>query len=156
MTATENVSDLYSSLIESWNDRDAEAMSALFAPHGTMIGFDGSLSTGPGAIRDHLSPIFADHPTAAYVTIVRGTHDIGGDTILLLADAGMVPPGRSEIHADANARQTLVASRSGVGWAIDLFQNTPTALHWDDAGRNALTAELESVLTRRENGPSGT
>lgn len=74
---------------------------------------------------------------------------VGDGATLLLADAGMVPPGQTEIHADANARQTLVASRPVDRWQIDLFQNTPAALHWDDAGRDALTAELTAALATR-------
>ena len=146
---SDDTRELYEHLIGTWNDRDAEAMSSLFAPAGIMIGFDGSLVTGVDAVREHLTPIFAYHPTAAYVTIVRSVQSVGDGATLLLADAGMVPPGQTEIHADANARQTLVASRPVDRWQIDLFQNTPAALHWDDAGRDALTAELTAALATR-------
>lgn len=149
MTANDDTEDLYKRLISAWNDRDAEAMSALFSPTGIMIGFDGSLVTGAEAVREHLTPIFGDHPTAAYVTIVRSVQPVGDSAILLLADAGMVPPGHSEIHAEANARQTLIASELDGRPQISLFQNTPAALHWDEAGRDALTAELNAVVSSR-------
>ena len=91
---SDDTRELYEHLIGTWNDRDAEAMSSLFAPAGIMIGFDGSLVTGVDAVREHLTPIFADHPTAAYVTIVRSVQSVGDGATLLLADAGMVPPGQ--------------------------------------------------------------
>ena len=94
---SDDTRELYEHLIGTWNDRDAEAMSSLFAPAGIMIGFDGSLVTGVDAVREHLTPIFADHPTAAYVTIVRSVQSVGDGATLLLADAGMVPPGQTEI-----------------------------------------------------------
>lgn len=149
MTARGEATRLHEGLIEAWNDRDAAAMGSLFSPADFMIGFDGSLVTGADAVREHLTPIFADHPTATYVAILRSVRPLGEDAVLLLADAGMVPPGASEIRAEANSRQTLVASRSDDRWQIDLFQNTPAVLHWDEAGREALTAELNSALATR-------
>lgn len=139
------LSTLYARLLDGWNRRDAGAMAACFAPHGTMIGFDGSLSEGPAAIESHLSPVFADHPTARFVAIVRGTRQIG-DGGLLRADAGMVPPGGTEVNPAANARQVVVARDAGEGWRIELFQNTPAALHWDEAQRETLTRDLDRIV----------
>lgn len=103
-------------------------------------------------IRKHLSPI-ADHPTAAFVAIIRTTRRIGSAGILLagifLADVGMVPPGAEEINPAANARQTMVANKDGDGWRVGLFQNTPVSLHWDEKGREALSAELNASFKRR-------
>src|SRR2546430_17738164 len=66
----EAVRDLYAQLLTAWNDRDADRFGALFATDGASVGFDGSESHGP-QIAEHLKPIFADHPTAAYVAQVR-------------------------------------------------------------------------------------
>ncbi|WP_101587105.1 SgcJ/EcaC family oxidoreductase [Brevibacterium jeotgali] len=141
MDTTDGVRELYLRLLRAWNDRDAQAMGDCFATDGAMIGFDGSIVDGRTRVIEHLAPIFADHPTASYVTIVRSVRSVG-DTAILLADAGMRRPGADAIIPEANARQTIVATRSGDAWSIDLFQNTPAALHGDEDGRTALTAEL--------------
>ena len=138
------VEALYRRLLAAWNARDAAKMAACFSERATMIGFDGSLATGAEAIRTHLEPIFADHPTARFVSAVRGIRFVG-DTAILVADAGMVPPGGEGIEPNATARQSLVARVSGAEWLIELFQNTPTALHWDSAGRDAINRELDAL-----------
>lgn len=148
MSADDDVRALYLRLLTAWNERDAHAMSACFAAEGIMIGFDGSVAEGAASILEHLSPIFADHPTAPFVTLVRsirGTEDVR----VLLADVGMVPPGASQINPDANARQSVVARCSGDIWQIVLFQNTPTSLHWDEAERDAITQELNAAYAEQ-------
>jgi uncharacterized protein (TIGR02246 family) len=139
-----DVRDLYARLLEAWNGRDAEAFAALFADDGAMIGFDGSQATGR-EIREHLQPIFAGHPTAAYVAHVREVRPLAPGVALLRAAAGMVPPGADDLNPAVNTLQTLLAVRSGDGWRIVLFQNTPAQFH----GRPELTeqhlAELRQV-----------
>ncbi|TSI13873.1 SgcJ/EcaC family oxidoreductase [Brevibacterium aurantiacum] len=149
MSADNEVRTLYLRLLTAWNERDAHAMSACFAAEGVMIGFDGSVTDGASSVLDHLSPIFADHPTAQFVTLIRSVRGTGNVRILL-ADAGMVPPGAAQINPDANARQSLVARRTDETWQVELFQNTPTALHWDEALRISLSEELNTA--RRERG----
>ncbi|MFD4142564.1 SgcJ/EcaC family oxidoreductase [Streptomyces sp. NPDC058572] len=142
------VRDLYSRLLDAWNRRSADDFAGLFADDGTIIGFDGSVESGAARIRDHLSPIFADHPTAAYVATVREVRHLGSqDAVLLRALAGMLPPGSRELNPATNAHQTVVAERQGETWKITLFQNTPAQYH----GRPHLveqdTAELGELLT---------
>ncbi|WP_198174136.1 SgcJ/EcaC family oxidoreductase [Mesorhizobium xinjiangense] len=141
---------LYLKVLRGWNDRSAKSMAECFADEGVLIGFDGSLVAGRRAIEEHLDTIFADHPTPAFVAIVRATREIGGVGIVR-ADVGMVPPGQSGINPAANARQTLVAREVDGGWKSELFQNTPAALHWDDEGRERLSAELDAAF--KERGP---
>ena len=139
------VRDLYARLLDAWNRRDADAFAALFGDDGAMIGFDGSQAAGP-AIRDHLGPVFADPPTAAYVARVREVRSLAPGVALLRAAAGMVPPGGDDLNPDVNTLQTLLAARAGDGWRIVLFQNTPAQFH----GRPDLTeqhlAELRPLL----------
>jgi uncharacterized protein (TIGR02246 family) len=143
------VRDLYARLLDAWNSRDAEAFASLFAPDGTSVGFDGSVAVGEG-IADHLRPIFADHPTAAYVAKVRGVRPIGAEVAVLRAIVGMVPPGRHELNPDTNAQQTLVVERHpDVGWRIVLFQNTPAQYHGRPELSAAHTAELEPLVADR-------
>lgn len=61
------VHEIYYRLIEAWNERDADAYAALFAPDGTMIGFDGTQASA-AEIVGHIGPVFADHPTGGSVT----------------------------------------------------------------------------------------
>ncbi|QAY78855.1 SgcJ/EcaC family oxidoreductase [Sphingosinicella sp. BN140058] len=136
---------LYESLIGAWNERDAGAMAALYAPHGSQIGFDGSAFDGPHAIEAALAPIFRDHPTARFVTIVREIRAIGSDALLLRAVAGMIPPGARQIKPEVNAIQSLVAHRHNGAWKIELFQNTPAAFHGRPDDAAALTRELQQA-----------
>lgn len=136
---------LYQQLIESWNHRNAADYAALFSPEGIAIGFDGTLMTGSSTIESSLSKIFAHHPTAAYVTLVREIRTLSPDTALLLAVAGMIPPGQRAIKAEVNAMQTMVAGRSKEEWKIILFQTTPAAFHGRPEAVQALTRELQSA-----------
>lgn len=149
MTTADDTRELYLQLLRAWNARDAAAMADCFRDDGIMIGFDGSVADGRANILDHLSPIFADHPTASFVTIIRSIRE-AGTSCILLADAGMLPPGGTELNTEATARQTVVADRGDDGqWRIALFQNTPAALHWDDNARSALSDELQGVYSAR-------
>jgi uncharacterized protein (TIGR02246 family) len=145
-TAFENdVRALHQALLERWNERDAAGMAALFAGHGSMVGFDGSAVDGRGAIEAHLAPIFRDHPTPAFVAKVKKVRVLAEDVALLRAVAGMVPPSASSIVPELNAIQTLVAARRHSHWQIELFQNTPAAFHGRSAEVDALTEELRAV-----------
>lgn len=147
MSSSENdVRALYRSLIEAWNARDAAGMARLYAPDGTQVGFDGSHISGPREIEKHLAPIFANHPTPAFVTLVREVRALTPEVWLLRADAGMVPPGKHEINPAVNAVQTLIAIQMDGAWRIALFQNTPAAFHGRPEMVEAFTAELCKVL----------
>jgi uncharacterized protein (TIGR02246 family) len=145
--------ELYVTLIAAWNNRDARAMAACFSDEATMIGFDGSLVQGRQAIEDHLTPIFADHPTAAFVAIVRRERAID-TSVLLSADVGMIPPGKREVMPDRNARQSLLATPRGAVWLVELFQNTPAALDQDAKERERLVSELNEAFSRRGHLPA--
>ena len=138
--------DLYFTLLESWNHRDAKAYAKLFSPHGNIVGFDGSTANGAREIETHLAPIFADHPTARYVGKVRDVRQLGNECVLLRAVAGMIPPGKMDIMPERNAIQTLVASRRGAEWQIELFQNTPARLDGRPEESKKLTDELEAEV----------
>ncbi len=62
---------LYEQLLDAWNKRNATDFAALFEEDGDQIGFDGSQVNGRSGIESHLSTIFADHMTAAYVGKIR-------------------------------------------------------------------------------------
>jgi uncharacterized protein (TIGR02246 family) len=138
------VRDLYERLLNGWNARDAAAFAELFAREGVMIGFDGSQAAGP-EIKQHLIPIFRDHPTASYVAKVREVRPLGPDCMLLRAIVGMVPPGRKELNPAVNALQSLVAERQGESWRIVLYQNTPAQYHGRPELAEDHTAEVEKV-----------
>jgi uncharacterized protein (TIGR02246 family) len=140
------VQELYEALISAWNRRDARGMAECFAARGLQIGFDGSTATGPAEIFQHLDPIFKDHQTATYVTKVKDVRPLGAGSALLVAIAGMVPPGRNDIAAPTNAHQTLVAAVEHGTWRIELFQNTPAQFHGRPELVSAMTAELQQLL----------
>lgn len=138
----EEVENLYRTLIDAWNERDAIRMAELFAEQGVQIGFDGSKLIGQEEIVSHLQPIFENNPTAPFVTKVKDIRSLGTDAVILHAIAGMVPPGKTDIEPSVNAHQTLVAVRKGNDWLIELFQNTPAQFH----GRSELVEEMTEEL----------
>ncbi|WP_245959513.1 SgcJ/EcaC family oxidoreductase [Neobacillus piezotolerans] len=135
---------LYEALIEAWNKRDAKGMACLFAGNGVMIGFDGSVATGPQEVLAHTAPIFASHPTPPFIKKVKEIRMFGADAAMLRAIAGMVPPGKKELAPELNAHQTLVAAKQDGEWKIELFQNTPAQFH----GRPELVEEMTEELIR--------
>ena len=142
----EAIVSLYRELLDAWNDRDATAYARLFSEKGGIIGFDGSTANGRAEIELHLRPIFADHPTARYVSKVREVRELGSFTALLRAVAGMVPPGEAQLMPERNAIQTLVASREAGSWRIEMFQNTPARFDGRPEEADRLTRELEEEL----------
>jgi uncharacterized protein (TIGR02246 family) len=140
------VRTLYQTLIGAWNQQDAAGMAGCFAETGHIIGWDGSQMTGPNEIEATVSAIFSHHRTGLYYPIVREVRPLSSEVVLLRADVGMVPAGEDDINPDLNAVQSLVASNQDGRWLIELFQNTPTALHGQAEMRETLTAELRELL----------
>jgi uncharacterized protein (TIGR02246 family) len=81
----------------------------LFAEDGELIGYDGTFIAGRSEIAAHLEPIFASHPTASFVNIVRAVRLWSPDVAYLRAVAGMLPRGKSELNPEVHAHQTLMA-----------------------------------------------
>jgi uncharacterized protein (TIGR02246 family) len=152
MDAEGEVRALYQALLEAWNRRDAKGFARLLAEESSVIGFDGSQMEGPGEVEATLGKIFADHPTAAYVSIVRNVRFLTPEVAVLRAVAGMVPPGQTDIKPEVNAVQSLVAVRQEGRWRIALFQNTPAAFHGRPEESEKLTEELREALRRGATG----
>src|SRR5919206_305040 len=139
---------LYEQILVAWNQQDAPAMAAQFEEDSNLIGYDGSQADSRAAIEDHLRPIFADHPTAAYVAKVREIRMLGRDVGLLRAVAGMIPLGSDDINPVLNTIHTLVAVQNADGWRAAVFQSTPAAWHGRPQDSAALTEELRDVMRR--------
>lgn len=146
-TSQATVVALYEALLKAWNDRDAEAFAAQFVDDGRVVGFDGSQMNGRREIASALKPIFAGHPTAAYVAKTQEVAAISSDVVVLRAIAGMIPPNQNGVKADVNAIQSLVALKQGTGYLIALFQNTPAAFHGRPQLVENMTRELQDVYS---------
>jgi uncharacterized protein (TIGR02246 family) len=146
MDDSKAIETLYRQLLTAWNNRDARGMADLFAPEGEMIGFDGSLAIGPEEIYSHLAPIFADHPTARFVSKVKSVRFLGPEAAILRAAAGMVPRGQSDINPAVNTHHTLAAGKNADVWRIELFQNTPAQFHGRPELVRQMTDELRALV----------
>ena len=144
---------LYEQILIAWNQQDAPAMAAQFEEDGNLVSYDGSQADPRAASGDHLRPIFADHPTAAYVAKVREIRILGRDMGILRAVVGMIPPDSDGINPAGNTVQTLVEVQNTDGWRAALFQSTPAAWHDRPQDSAALTEELRAVM---RNGPTAT
>jgi uncharacterized protein (TIGR02246 family) len=92
-----------------------------------------------------MSRIFAEHPTAQYVGIVRQVKFLSSTVAVLRAVAGMIPPGQTDLNPGLNAIQTLIATKHD-SWRVALYQNTPAAFHGRPEAVNALTGELRQQM----------
>ena len=141
MSSTDSVSSdhqirrLYEQMLIAWNQQDAPAIAACFEEDGNLVGFDGTQADSRADIEDHLRPIFADHPTSAYLAKVRAVVE-------------MIPPGLDEINPTGKSIQTLVAVQNADGWQAALFQSTPAAWHGRPQDSPSLTEELHDVMRR--------
>jgi uncharacterized protein (TIGR02246 family) len=136
-----SVLELYEELLSAWNRRDAKAYAACFADDAALVGFDGSQVAGD-EVEAHLTGIFTDHQTAAYVWKVRETRSLGDGVELLRAIVGMIPPGSAEPNPATNAVQSMVT----VGGRIALFQNTPAQYHGRPELAEAHTEEIRQAI----------
>jgi uncharacterized protein (TIGR02246 family) len=140
------IRELYWQLLDSWNQRNAIGFAALFEEDGSQVGFDGSQIDGRSEIESHLSGIFSDHMTAAYVGKVREVRLLSPEVALLRSVVGMLPQGRTDINPATNAVQSLVAVKKNGNWRIALFQNTPAQFHGRPEAVEQLTEELRQLL----------
>ncbi|SHF91228.1 conserved hypothetical protein [Fodinibius roseus] len=148
---TQPIRKLYKELLDSWNEQDAAKYGSCFTDSGCVIGFDGSQMNNRNEIETEIGRIFADHQTADYVSKIQEVKCLSRDTALLRGIAGMIPPGATDINPDANAIQSLIASRnSDTGqWHIVLFQNTPAQFHGRPELAEALTQELQEMVSNK-------
>jgi uncharacterized protein (TIGR02246 family) len=138
---------LYASFLDGWNRRSGAAVAAGFADDGDIIGFDGTHHRGRLSIAADLRAVFGSHQTAAYVAVVRSVRPVAADVAVLIANAGMIPPGGNDLDPALHTVHTLVAVDEGRGrWRISLFQATPAAWHGHEHLRDELTEELRGLL----------
>jgi uncharacterized protein (TIGR02246 family) len=141
------IRSLYASFLDGWNRRSGAAVAAGFADDGDIIGFDGSHHRGRLSIAADLRQIFGSHETAAYVGLIRSVRPVAPGVAVLLAHAGMIPPGGNDLDPEFHTVHTMVAVDEGGGrWRISLFQATPAAWHGRPDAREALTQELRGLL----------
>jgi uncharacterized protein (TIGR02246 family) len=141
-----SVRTLYEGVLEHWNARDATRMARLFTRDCHLVGFDGSQTEGRAAVESEMTRIFANHPTARYVGIVRQVQFLSQTVAALRAVAGMVPPGETDLNPGLNAVQTLIATKDDASWRVALYQNTPAAFHGRPEAVKALTDELRQQM----------
>ena len=141
------IEELHKQLLTFWNNQSGVGMASLFTEDANVIGFDGSQMNGRVGIENELKKVFADHKTARYVWKVEEVRLLGGQTALLRAIVGMVPPGKTELTPATNAIQSLIAVKQQDVWMISLFQNTPAQFHGRPQLVQAMTAELSKLLS---------
>jgi uncharacterized protein (TIGR02246 family) len=138
---------LYGAYLDGWNRRSGAAVAACFADDGDIIGYDGTHHHGRLSIAAHLRQVFGSHQTASYVAVIRSVRAAGAGVAVLIAHAGMIPPGTDDVDAQFHTVHTVVAVDEGGGrWRIQLLQATPAAWHQHPEARDALTEELRGLL----------
>jgi uncharacterized protein (TIGR02246 family) len=137
---------LYERLLDAWNFRDRHAFANLFTQDGQCIGIDGSPMNGRHEIATELMALFAEQATSSFVAKVRDVRWLHPHVAILVAVAGMVPVGASDLDPALHTTHTVVAvSRSGTPRAA-LLQNTPASFRGSPHLGERLTRELTGVL----------
>ena len=140
---------LYAQFLDGWNRRSGAAVAAGFADDGDIIGYDGTHHHGRLAIAADFRQIFAAHQTASYIAVIRSVRPVAPGVAVLLAHAGMIPPGDTDIDSRYHTLHTLTAVEEGGRWRIALLQATPAAWHQHPEAREVLTQELRGLLAPR-------
>lgn len=140
------IKDLYQKLIQAWNNRNAQEMADQFTTQGELIGFDGSQVIGRDNIFAHVQPIFADHPTPPFTSVVKDIRQLSTEVVRLRAIVGMLPTGKMELDPQLNAHQTLIAVKENNVWRVELFQNTPAQFHGRPDLVEQMTKELRQAI----------
>ena len=138
---------LYAQFLDGWNRRSGAAVAAAFADDGDIVGYDGTQHHGRLAIAADFRQIFASHQTATYIAVIRSVRPVAPGVAVLLAHAGMIPPGSSDIDPRFHTVHTMIAVDEGAGrWRISLLQATPAAWDQHPEARETLTQELRGLL----------
>jgi uncharacterized protein (TIGR02246 family) len=146
----ERIRSLYIAFIDGWNRRSGAAVAAGFADDGDIIGFDGTHHHGRLAIAAEFRQIFGSHQTPLYAAVIRTVRPVAPDAAVLMAHAGMIPAGGTDLDPDLHTVHTLVAvDEGGSRWKIALLQATPAAWHGRPEAREALTEELRGLFAAR-------
>jgi len=144
------IRSLYAQFVDGWNRRSGAAVAAGFADDGDVIGYDGTHHHGRLAIAADFRQIFAGHQTATYVAVIRSVRPVAPGVAVLLAHAGMIPPGGNDVDPRYHTVHTLTAVDEGAGrWRISLLQATPAVWPGRPEAREALAEELRGLLTPR-------
>ena len=138
---------LYAQFVDNWNRRSGAGVASGFTDDGDIVFFDGSHYRGRLSIAADLRQLFAEAPTPEYVAVARSVRPLAPGVALLIAHAGMIPPGGNDPDPRLLAVHSLVAAEEGGRWRIALFQETPAAWHGHEDAREALLLELRGQLT---------
>jgi uncharacterized protein (TIGR02246 family) len=136
------IEKLYLSMIEGWNQRDAQKLAAAFDDDGMIIGFDGTHHSGAQDIEESIARIFRDHATPPFLIKVKSIRMLTADVAQLEAIVGMIPPGKEELDPKLHAFQVMTAVKRMRRWMIKHLQNTPAQLHGQPGALDALSQEL--------------
>jgi uncharacterized protein (TIGR02246 family) len=141
---------VYHDLLAAWNRRSGEDFAAQFVEDGEVVGFDGSETKGRAIIAAEMQRIFMDHQTGEYIGKVRQVHLVTPEVALVMAVAGVVPAGQSDVNPALNSVQSLVLKKGSERWQILLYQNTPAQFH----GRPELVEKLTEELRQERRRPN--
>src|SRR4051794_8506556 len=112
-------------MVELWARHDADAFADLFVEDGTMI-LPGVHRRGREQIRDFMAAAFAGVYQGTRVT---GTpleiKPLNRDAVVLVTTGGVIAAGESELSDAAAIRASWVLVRSGGGWRLAVYQNSP-------------------------------
>src|ERR671910_2275273 len=128
------VRDLYTELMDGWNQGSGAAFAAPFAEDGDLVAFDGTHFKG----REQIAPFHQElfdrwMKGTRLVGEVKGVRFLGPDVAVMHAVGGTVMRGKSEPSPERDSIQTLVATRVGGRWRFAAFQNTRVRRMSEDA-----------------------
>lgn len=119
------VRGLRQTMIDGWNNGDAEAFASVFAADADLIAFDGTHIQGRDAIVAMHEPLFR--------TYLKGTRLVGevvdvflvepGKLALMHTRTGTIMSGKNDIAAERDSIQTFGAAHQDGEWRFVAFHN---------------------------------
>jgi uncharacterized protein (TIGR02246 family) len=146
MRSDNEVQTLHQRLMAAWNEGNVEAFGAELTEDGEQIGFRRQSGLRRRAHHRGTAPILRRPRDRQLCRVGASLGFVGDDVAVLRAEVGMVPPSGDDIVRERNVVQCLVAVRTGDGWKVTLFQNTPAQFDGRPEAVKALTADLRTAL----------
>jgi uncharacterized protein (TIGR02246 family) len=138
---------LYEQLMDGWNSGDGNAFAAPFAEDADFVAFDGSYFKGRQEIATFHQMLFDQFLRGTrLVGKVRSVRFLTPDVAVMNVVGGTAMLGQSELEAERNSIQTLVATKRAGEWHLATFQNSRAQYMGRPELAQALTEELRQLL----------
>ncbi|MPV48743.1 SgcJ/EcaC family oxidoreductase [Pseudactinotalea sp. HY158] len=118
------VRELFGSFCAAWTRGDTVEFGALFTDDADYVSYDGSWAAGRASLQDNHDRLFRGVLAgSAMVGEIESLRFVGDNTAVLVGNASVLMPWRSELPKRRLSRQIVTCIRTTDGWRIAAIQN---------------------------------